>query len=154
MKEKTRYTDEPMKVGRILPDFLPPPGQLIFKDDSVKVTIALSSRSVLFFKDEAAKRGVQYQRMIRRLLDAYVDAFAPLGTGSRAPANRAEQPRGAYRRAATKAAKKDRQPSAATARAVKEARSMANPRFSSVRELMNELETRPRRKARRTPATK
>lgn len=26
MKEKTRYTDEPMKVGRILPDFLPPAG--------------------------------------------------------------------------------------------------------------------------------
>jgi len=47
-----------------------------------------------------------------------------------------------------------RQPSVATARAVKEARSIANPRFGSVKELMNELEARPRRKARRTPATK
>jgi hypothetical protein len=111
MKEKTRYTDEPMKVGRILPDFLPPPDKLIFKDDAVKVTITLSTRSVLFFKDEAAKRGVQYQRMIRRLLDAYVDAFAPLSTEGRDSPNRAEQSRGVYRKTATKAAKKDRRPS-------------------------------------------
>lgn len=153
MKGKIRYTDEPME-SRPIPDFLPRPDQLIFKEDAVKVTITLSSRSVQFFKDEAAKRGVQYQRMIRRLLDAYVDAFAPLGTESRASGNRAEQPRGVYRKGATKAAKKHRQPSTATARAVKEARSIANPRFGSVKELMNELETRPRRKARRTPAAK
>ena len=47
-----------------------------------------------------------------------------------------------------------RQPNAATARALKEARSMENPRFGSVKELINELEPRPRRKARRTPAAK
>lgn len=76
MKGKIRYTDEPME-SRPIPDFLPRPDQLVFKEDAVKVTITLSSRSVLFFKDEAAKRGVQYQRMIRRLLDAYVEAFAP-----------------------------------------------------------------------------
>lgn len=128
MKGKIRYTDEPME-SRPISDFLPRPDQLIFKEDAVKVTITLSSRSVQFFKDEAAKRGVQYQRMIRRLLDAYVDAFAPLGAQSRAPANRAEQPQGAYRKDATKAAKKHRQPNAATARAMKEAGSMANPRF-------------------------
>ena len=98
MKQRIRYTDEPMEF-RAIPDFLPPPEKLIFKDDPmIKVTITLSARSVLFFKKEAAKRGVQYQRMIRRLLDAYVDAFAPLGSESRAPANRAEQPRGAYRK--------------------------------------------------------
>jgi hypothetical protein len=106
MKQKIRYTDEPMEFGGRIPDFLPPPDKLIFRDDAVKVTITLSSRSVQFFKDEAARRGVQYQRMIRRLLDAYVDAFAPSGTESRASANRAEQPRLSYRRAAAKAAKK------------------------------------------------
>ncbi len=79
MTAKTRYTDEPMEVGRVLADFLPPPERLAFKEDSVKVTISLSSKSVRFFKAEAAKRGVQYQRMIRRLLDAYVDAFGPAG---------------------------------------------------------------------------
>lgn len=77
MKEKIRYTDEPMHVGRVVKDFLPPPDKLIFKEDAVKVTITLSARSVYFFKTEAAKRGVQYQRMIRRLLDAYAEAFEP-----------------------------------------------------------------------------
>ncbi|MFI5366514.1 MAG: hypothetical protein ACHQ4J_12925 [Candidatus Binatia bacterium] len=35
--------------------------------------IALSKRSVDFFKSEARKHGTQYQRMIRRLLDAYAE---------------------------------------------------------------------------------
>jgi hypothetical protein len=35
------------------------------------VTLALSRRSVEFSKREARKHGSQYQRMIRRLLDAY-----------------------------------------------------------------------------------
>jgi hypothetical protein len=52
MKEKIRYTDEPMEVGPILRDFLPPPSQLILKDDCVKVTISLSAKSVDFFKAE------------------------------------------------------------------------------------------------------
>lgn len=47
-----------------------------------------------------------------------------------------------------------RQPNAATTRAVKEARSLSNPRYGSVKELMNDLEARPRRKGRRTPAAK
>jgi hypothetical protein len=102
MREKIRYTDEPMKVGRTLPDFLPPPEQLIFKEDAIKVTITLSARSVLFFKTEAAKRGVQYQRMIRRLLDAYVEAVETPGGSCAHPtiANRVEQSRVRYRKAA------------------------------------------------------
>ena len=96
MKEKTRYTDEPMQLGRRLTNFLPPPDQLVFKDDAVKVTISLSSRSVNFFKVEAAKRGVQYQRMIRRLLDAYVDAFEP--SRERRPSSHVEESRRQYRR--------------------------------------------------------
>ena len=101
MKEKTRYTDEPVQFGRVLPNFLPPPHKLVFKEDAVKVTITLSSKSVVFFKAEAAKRGVQYQRMIRRLLDAYVEAFEPAGGGNvsrETKGDRVEQPRGAYRK--------------------------------------------------------
>jgi hypothetical protein len=100
MKEKTRYTDEPMEF-RVIPNFLPPPEQLIFKEDAIKVTITLSARSVLFFKTEAAKRGVQYQRMIRRLLDAYVEAFeTPAERRARATvANRVEQSQARYRKA-------------------------------------------------------
>jgi len=40
-------------------------------------TLALSKRSVEFFKREAAKHHTQYQRMIRRLLDAYAEHHAP-----------------------------------------------------------------------------
>jgi hypothetical protein len=105
MKEKTRYTDEPIEF-RVIPNFLPPPEQLIFKEDAIKVTITLSARSVLFFKTEAEKRGVQYQRMIRRLLDAYVEAFETPGPtkGDRA-GDRVAQARAPYRKS-VKAAKR------------------------------------------------
>lgn len=76
MTAKTKYTNEPIGEYRVVPDFLPPPDQLAFRDEGVKVTIALSKRSVDFFKAHAAKNQTQYQRMIRQLLDAYVDAYA------------------------------------------------------------------------------
>ena len=65
MSEKIKYTDEPLGDLRVVPDFLPRPEELVFRDEGVKVTIALSKRSVEFFKGEA--------RMIRRLLDAYTE---------------------------------------------------------------------------------
>jgi hypothetical protein len=37
-------------------DFLPPPEELVFKEDNVKVTLGLSNRSVEFFKREAKKQ--------------------------------------------------------------------------------------------------
>jgi len=58
----------------VVADFLPSPAELAFREDGVKVTLALSKRSVEFFKSEAAKHQTQYQRMIRRLLDSYVAA--------------------------------------------------------------------------------
>ncbi len=79
MTAKTKYTHEPIGEYRVVPDFLPPPDQLAFRDEGVKVTIALSKRSVDFFKAHAAKNQTQYQRMIRQLLDAYVDAYAQRG---------------------------------------------------------------------------
>ena len=75
MTAKTRYTNERIGEYRVVPDFLPPPDELAFRDEAVKVTIALSKRSVEFFKSHAAKNQTQYQRMIRQLLDAYVDAY-------------------------------------------------------------------------------
>ena len=71
MSAKIRYTDEPLGKPKVVPDFLPAPEDLIFRDEGVKVTLALSKRSVDFFKREAARHNTQYQRMIRRLLDAY-----------------------------------------------------------------------------------
>ena len=72
MKKKTRYSDEPLGNLQIIDDFLPPPEKLAFKEENVKVTIALSKFSVEFFKREAKKHSTQYQKMIRRLLDFYV----------------------------------------------------------------------------------
>lgn len=74
MKRKITYTNEPLGDIEVVPDFLPPPAELAFREEGVKVTLALSKKSVEFFKFEASKHQTQYQRMIRRLLDAYVDA--------------------------------------------------------------------------------
>lgn len=74
MSAKIRYTNEPIGKPKVVRDFLPSPEELAFREEDVKVTITLSKKSVDFFKSEAAKADTQYQRMIRRLLDAYVDA--------------------------------------------------------------------------------
>jgi predicted DNA binding CopG/RHH family protein len=71
MKKKIKYTDEPMGPVQVVADFLPSPDELAFKEETVKVTIALSRSSVAFFKREASKRRVPYQKMVRRLLDDY-----------------------------------------------------------------------------------
>lgn len=71
MKTKVKYTDGPIDEVKVVKDFLPPPDQLAFKEDQVKVTIGLSKSSVDFFKAEAKKHHTQYQKMIRRLLDLY-----------------------------------------------------------------------------------
>ena len=73
MSAKIKYTDEPMGNPKVVADFLPSPEDLVFRDEGVKVTLALSKRSVDFFKSEAQKNHTQYQRMIRRLLDAYAE---------------------------------------------------------------------------------
>ncbi len=74
MSKKIKYTDEPLGKLRVVSDFLPSPEELAFRDDTVKVTIALSKSSIAFFKREAKKHNTQYQRMIRRLIDAYTEA--------------------------------------------------------------------------------
>lgn len=71
MKKKIEYTDEPLGKLRVVEDFLPPPEQLAFKEENVRVTISLSKSSVEFFKQEAKKHRTPYQKMIRRLLDLY-----------------------------------------------------------------------------------
>jgi len=93
MSGRIRYTDEPLGDLKVIPDFLPRPEDLVFREEGVKVTIALSKRSVEFFKNEARKRNTQYQRMIRRLLDAYAEhhgrPLTPRATRTRARAARA-----------------------------------------------------------------
>jgi predicted DNA binding CopG/RHH family protein len=71
MSAKIKYTDEDLGEFQVIPDFLPSPKELAFKEDTVKVTISLSKGSVEYFKKEAKKHNTQYQKMIRRLLDVY-----------------------------------------------------------------------------------
>ncbi len=76
MTAKIKYSNEPLGEIQVIADFLPSPAELAFREDGVKVTLALSRKSVEFFKAEAAKHHTQYQRMIRRLLDGYVDVHS------------------------------------------------------------------------------
>jgi predicted DNA binding CopG/RHH family protein len=83
MSRKIIYTAGPIRKVRVVRDFLPPPAELAPRDEGVKVTIALSRRSVDFFKREARRHNTQYQRMIRRLLDTYTEQHErPLTTRS------------------------------------------------------------------------
>lgn len=77
MSAKIKYSNEPLGQIKGVADFLPRPEDLVFRDEGVKVTIALSKRSVEFFKTEAQKHHTQYQRMIRTLLDAYATHHSP-----------------------------------------------------------------------------
>ena len=76
MKSKVKYTNEPMGKLRVVDDFLPVPEELVFKEDNVKITMALSKSSVNFFKAEARKHRTSYQAMIRRLVDHYAARHA------------------------------------------------------------------------------
>lgn len=93
MSERIRYTNEPLGDLEVVPDFLPRPEDLVFRDEGVKVTIALSKRSVEFFKSEAQKHNTQYQRMIRRLLDAYAEHHSRRSLTARSARTRARSTR-------------------------------------------------------------
>jgi predicted DNA binding CopG/RHH family protein len=79
--ETADYEDDPFGLGDIdetklkivSKDFLPKPEQLVFKKARRKVTITLEQDSIDFFKEEAARLKVPYQRMIRTLLQQYVE---------------------------------------------------------------------------------
>jgi predicted DNA binding CopG/RHH family protein len=83
MNARIKYSDEALGETQVIADFLPSPAELAFREEGVKVTLALSKKSIEFFKSEATKHHTQYQRMIRRLLDAYVDAQTPTSRSSR-----------------------------------------------------------------------
>jgi len=71
-----RYTTGEIGQIRVIEDFLPAPADLVPRADNVKVTLSLSRRSLDFFKREAKKRHVPYQRMIRALVDTYAERQA------------------------------------------------------------------------------
>lgn len=73
MSKPIRYSDESIGEVELVSDFLPSPKELALKNQNTKVTISLSSESVAYFKEAAKKHHMQYQKMIRQLLDEYVE---------------------------------------------------------------------------------
>ena len=72
-------SDPDFPVGKLtrIPDFLPPPGELIFPgDETEKVTIVLKKGSVDFFRRKAKEHHTKYQKMIRAVLDRYVSRYS------------------------------------------------------------------------------
>lgn len=70
---RKNMTDPNKPVGRMyrIHDFLPPPEKLVMPEETMKVTMSLSKSSVRFFKQQASKHHVKYQKMIRNLVDTY-----------------------------------------------------------------------------------
>ena len=75
MKSKIKYTEEPTGELRVTKDFLPPPDQLVLKEENVKVTISLKKSSIEFFKKQAKKHHTSYQKMIRQVIDWYTSHY-------------------------------------------------------------------------------
>ncbi len=66
-----------MPVGRLTPikDVLPSPDKLVAPKDEIKITLALSRRSIEFFKAQARRNHSKYQRMIKEVVDRYATHY-------------------------------------------------------------------------------
>ncbi|MBI4827622.1 MAG: CopG family transcriptional regulator [Nitrospinae bacterium] len=72
--KKIRYTDVALDL-ELIRDFLPPPAKLVMKENTVKVTMNLTKKSVDFFKRHARRHHVSYQAMIKKALDLYASRY-------------------------------------------------------------------------------
>lgn len=75
MRKKIRYTDERLAMGERVTDLLPPPSALVKREPTTKVTLELTQSSVTFFKKQAKRERIPYQRMLRGLIDAYAKRY-------------------------------------------------------------------------------
>jgi len=68
MKKKIIYTDEPVDVdldkARRVKDFLPPPGELVFRKERV-VTLRLDEPTIAELKAEAQRKGLGVSSLVR-----------------------------------------------------------------------------------------
>ena len=70
-------TNEPLGEIEVIKDFLPPPCELAFREEGIKVTLALSKSSVDFFKLQASKHQTHYQqRFLPRFINPRVHSIA------------------------------------------------------------------------------
>lgn len=70
---KHSLEDAPKGKLTVVKDFLPPPSQLVRRVETVKVTSEFTRSSIDFLKKEARKAKVPYQRLLRALIDRYVE---------------------------------------------------------------------------------
>lgn len=70
--------DQDMPIGELkkIEDFLPPPKELAVPQQTVMVTLRLSEKSVGFFKQQAKRYHTKYQKMLRFLVDKYVERYS------------------------------------------------------------------------------
>jgi predicted DNA binding CopG/RHH family protein len=76
MKKHKIDRDMPLGELRKINDFLPSPDKLVMPERSLKVTLRLNESSIEFFKKQAKRYHTKYQKMIRRLLDKYVEKYS------------------------------------------------------------------------------
>ncbi|MXW80581.1 MAG: CopG family transcriptional regulator, partial [Gemmatimonadetes bacterium] len=66
MSKKRKYEQAPSDIAEaieqaeVIRDFLPPPDQLVLREETVRVTLNLNKKSVDFFKVKARENGVPY----------------------------------------------------------------------------------------------
>ena len=77
MRKKIKDNDTDMPRGKLIrvKDFLPPPDQLVFPEEVIKVTISLKKSSIDFCKRKAEQYHTKYQKMIRELVDRYASRY-------------------------------------------------------------------------------
>ncbi|HMS83515.1 MAG TPA: hypothetical protein PKD12_07685 [Nitrospira sp.] len=63
MRKKIRYTNERVIIEERVVDFLPPTSALAKRELITKVTLELTPSSLAFFKKQAKREHVPYQRM-------------------------------------------------------------------------------------------
>jgi len=66
----------------LIPNFLPPPEELAEAIKHPKITMTVTARTLKYFKSQANRLGSSYQRMMRNLLDAYVEKMEKDGVKS------------------------------------------------------------------------
>lgn len=82
MKRDVKYENAPKDIqdellsAKEVKDVLPPPELLIPKEETKKITISLSKKSIVFFKQISEETHIPYQQMIRKVLDTYTDHYA------------------------------------------------------------------------------
>ena len=73
--KKKNDSDQPVGKLTRVDDFLPPPGELVLPEETIKVTLSLTKASVEFFKREAKRYNTKYQKMIREIIDRYAKKY-------------------------------------------------------------------------------